>query len=342
MLLHSKRTRHKRLGKWFTDTCVKRLVSKDVNSENTGAQGGFLVPPELQVGIDEFLAEENFFFNHATMQPMASKELNLPTIDPTTGASGLSPLAGGFTFTWVAGDSAAPTETELQFANLKLVARDLSGYSFISNQLVDDGGEPLGAYLETCIGRALDFILTFAFFNGLGTAAKQPLGLIYGPGTAVVTRNTTVVIKDADVQAMPKKLLPACWPHACWVVNPIAGAMLGTLTGFQPNTYMEEMGTGLMGALYGRPVYTSETLPLTTVATANRGDIVLFDPRCYVVGQRQEIEIAWTKDFPAAYLKNQSVVRVWWRGDGQPLFQSTFTTADGSTGMSTAVVLDNK
>lgn len=324
------RTRRKELGDWFRKALV---VRKDVNSEATGAQGGFLVPPQWRVGIDELIAECSFFHRHATLVPMTGVELNVPTVDPAAAASGGSPLFGGFTMYWQGiNDYAAPTASNPLFEDAVIVACNLGGFGYVSNQLIDDGGEALGAYLETIVARATAFYVTKACFVGDGM--EQPVGVVNSPGSAVVARTGAGALVAGDFSNMQKKLLPACYPHAKWCVSPGAYSQMSGLTGFFPIMTDEE---GMVGWYRGFPVFVTEALP----ALGTKGDVVLLDPRLFALGERQEIEVAWAKDGPVgAFAANQSTLRAWWRGGGALTWRTTGTAANGETGVSPCVVLD--
>lgn len=327
MIPLTKKARHQRLAKWFLAACV----TKDLH-ENNGANGGFLVPPELALGMDELIQEENWFLRHATVFPVNGVELRVPIPDVTQGATNVSPLFGGFQMYWIK-DGVAPTESEAQFTMARMKTRNLAGFGYISNQLIDDGGEQLGAYLENVIARAVSFYSQLAFFIGDSTNPAQPLGLTNSPCAKKVTRNTATSVVAADIASMLLQLLPASFPHAWWCCSPGAYGQLSGLSGFFPALTDE---VGVMGTMRGLPIFVTECLP----QLGTLGDLTLVDPRYFIIAQRDEIEIAWAKDYPTAYAVNQSVLRAWWRVDGQMAWPTTATTASGLTGVSPLVLLN--
>lgn len=345
--LLDRRERHKRLGEfgrhvlWAdSDTHSHRVpeaVRKAANAESSGPTGGYTVPAGLLVGVDAAIMEESFFHKYACFQPMGSYQMAYPTADPGSAASGGSPLLGGFVMTWGT-EATESTASNPVVENALLVAKNLNGWGYVSKQLVEDGGEPLGAYLENLLAKAAAFYVTKACFNGgLGNA---PLGIVNSPASAVISRNTASDIKDADVNGMLAKLLPASHLHSWWACSPAAFGEVSGLTGFFPVLAIDEQGgfiqTHCAGSLRGRPVFVTETLP--TLGT--KGDLVLFDPRMYVLGQRGEVDIAWSGEQQTAFLANMLVLRCWYRVDGQTLWRTTATVANGATGVSPYVVLD--
>src|SRR6202023_960961 len=77
--------------------------------------------------------------------------------------------------------------------------------------------------------------------------------------------------------------------------------------------------------LLGLPVYITEKLP----PLGTKGDLMLVDPALYVIGDRQEVEIAASQH--VNFLKNQMTWRVVERIDGQPWLDKYVTLQDAST-----------
>ncbi len=73
-------------------------------------------------------------------------------------------------------------------------------------------------------------------------------------------------------------------------------------------------------------------------ALGTKGDLILLDPRYYVIGDRGTIEIAFS-DVPS-FQNNQMTLRVVARRDGQPWLDKPITLQDGATQVSPFVVLN--
>ncbi len=300
------------------------IVQKAAMSESTGATGGYLVPVELVVGIDQVVKEQSIFADLARQQPMKSLQCDMPIFDITTSHStGFSPMLAGLAMTWGPTEGTALTETEPTFATNQLVAKILSGYANISNQLLDDGGEPLGEYLENLFGYAIAWMVEQACFQGVGTT--QPLGITKCPAFKTVSRTTSSHIAYDDLALMVGAFFPECYSRAVWACNPTVLKDVAKLSAYQVQGGDGET-SGLCGRIYGRPLYATGHLPVL----GGVGDIVLFDPAMYVLGSRH-LEIDLATEVPTAWQKNQSVFRLIWRGDGQPILKGTATLADGST-----------
>lgn len=321
--------RRKSLARWCRETANPRR--KAAMAEYAGATGGYLVPPELYVGIDEKLKERKLFHKRAYHQPMGSHECWIPAFDLSAShATGASPLFAGLAPGWTTVEGQALDQSNPAFAGGKLVTRDLECYAAASNQLLDDGGEEaLGAYLEEKFYQALAWGVERACF--IGDGATMPAGVASSPATKVVTRAGSGTIAQADVANMVGALLPACFKNAVWGCSVSALAKVAALAFYSANNVRDEE-TDLCGLLFARPLYVTENLP----AVGTQGDLVLFDPTQYVLGERH-VEVTASRH--PNFLANQTVFRLWWRGDGRLLPNGLATLADGTTTTGVAVAL---
>lgn len=311
------------------------VVNKSATAlaEFTGASGGYLCPPELKVGIDQELTETELFHQHAYRQPMTSNELWVPAFDITAAhATGASPLFGGLNPVWTTLEGNALTESEPKFSGGMLKVRELECYAVASNQLVDDGGEALGTYLEHKFTEALRWAVNRACFQGDGEEA--PLGIINAGATKTVTRSGNGAIAQSDVANMVGALIPACFKRAIWACSLSAFAKISNISTYFANFPAQDNDgvTGVGGYLLSRPLYVTENLPVV----GTTGDLILFDPSLYVLGERH-IEVAASRH--VNFNVNQTVFRLWWRGDGMPLVLGNATLADGSTSAGAFVAL---
>jgi len=290
----------------------------------SGAFGGYLVPVELRYDLMTDMAEESIFRRlGATVLPMASSTLQLPLPDAqTVQAAGTSPFFGGIKMTWTP-EAATRTETEPTFRQLELHAWDLSGFAYLSKNLLDDTGAALEAYLRQLFARELAWGEDYAFFNGDGTG--KPLGILPNPGTVSVTRATATNFKPIDADKMLGRLLPSSYARSVWAMHPTVLAQLETnFAGWIPNGPL---------ILHGRPIIPTELLPVL----GTTGDVTLFDPSRYIIGDRQAVEIE-SSDTPG-WANNQMAWRILARLDGQPQVSLPITLQNASTTVSPYVVL---
>lgn len=282
---------------------------------SSGATGGYLVPQDFALVVDAGLYEASIFAANALTQPMISHEKRLPRVDITASHStGSSPLFGGLSIGWVAEGASLP-ESEPSFADVVLTSKNGVALVYVSNNLVEDGGEALASYLEFVVPQAIAWTIDYKCFRGLGT--NEPLGVLNSGALLAVTRAAANHIAQSDLADMIAALLPGCFNRAIWACHPTA---LGDVCNL--STFIVNAAGGM--SIFGRPLFITEKLP----ALGTAGDILLFDPKLYALGARSmELAVSTTVRFT----NYQTVFRFIWRGDGQPLVDGTATLADGTT-----------
>lgn len=310
---------------WF-DRVVKAClhgVEKAAMQEDSGPLGGYIVPFELANRVSELMAEESILLSLADVYPMGSATLKVSVTDVgSTAAAGKSPFFGGVSFVWTS-EAATLTESEPAFRQLDLKAWELALTLTSSNQLLEDGGLPLEEYLVKLLGKAGAWAVDYACLVGNGVG--KPLGVLNAPGAISVARAGSGHVVQADLVGMAAKLLPLSWNRAIWVLHPSVLADLFKITGWQPNQPAQ--------TIFTRPYYVTEKLP----ALGTVGDIMLFDPGAYAIGDRQQIEIAVSPH--VNFSKNQSVWRAIIRVDGRPTLDKSVTLADGAQTASAYITL---
>lgn len=316
-------------------------VTKTAMGESSGSAGGYIVPLDYTLKLMEAFAEESFVYPRANVIPMTEAEMQCPKIDVETAqAAGTAPYFGGVLFKW--GSEQAPAETEPAFRAESLKAWDLLGYAVIANPMLDDIGPAGENYLLKLFGRAAAWYAEFAFFQGTGTAAKMPLGILNAPATIVQNASAANSIVIADITKMTNKLLPYSWKNAIWATHPSCLAQIQSISQYYINIeLMDGKRQGPQcGMLCTRPLFVTDKLPaLGTGGNANKGCLVLFDPSLYAIGERQQVLIDVSEH--TLFQTQQTVYRIWLRLDGKPVLSNTITLADGSSTASGFIALSS-
>jgi HK97 family phage major capsid protein len=315
--------------------------AKAALAESSGITGGYTVPPDFYRQLLAIVAENTFIRPRAWVQPMGSATLQFPYLDITTAQSaGVSPFFGGVQMYWTE-EAQTRTETEPQFKMMELKAHELSGYSVSSNVLLQDSAFGLEKFLMTLFGQAVAWFEEYAFLQGNGVG--KPMGILNAPATissggAGGSRLNANQIQYADVATLWSKLLPASWNNAIWSFSPTCVPQLLQLKDGANRAVFISIDQGAVKAptwnLLGRPAIPTEKQP----ALGTKGDLMLYDPRFYVIGDRMQIEIAASEH--VNFLKNQMTWRVVERVDGQPWLEKAITLQDGSSQVSPFVVLN--
>jgi HK97 family phage major capsid protein len=316
--------------------------TKAALAESSGSTGGYTVPIDFARDILARAGERSFLRPCATVVPVAAREVLLPLLDVTTAQSaGVSPFLGGVQMRWTP-EAQTRTETEPQFKGLSLTPYELSGYATVSRPLLDDGlGGALNAYLTAVFGEAIAWFEEYAFLQGSGVG--QPQGILGAPASLTVSRAQANKIQYADVTGLLAKLPPSSYDSAVWAHSPSAVPQLLQLSdGSNRAVYLQAGGAPetprRRWSLLGLPAYCTEKLP----ALGTKGDLMLIDPRYYVIGDRGPapggaLEVL-ASEHPS-FLKNQVVIRIIKRCDGQPWVEKAITLQDAATQVSPFVVL---
>ncbi len=315
-------------------------VRKTALAENSGQQGGYVVPPQFMSELLTIAAEDAFIEPRARVLPMNSRTADWPMLDITTvQATGTTPYYGGILFKWQP-EASTFAETEPAFRQSTWTAWDLVGYSVASNQLLADNGIGLDALLTQMFAGALTWYKEYAFLRGFGAGSSMPLGILNAPATIVQSRTTSNRFLLADAAAMLSHLQMRSRQTACWVmhqsvipqlVQMVGGGTIGSAstTNIPGNqlAWMDHQGGAAMKLpdtfLDGLPVYFTEKMP--TLGT--KGDVSLIDWSNYVIGERLDLQVDVSPH--VNFLTNQLTWRVIARCDGKPWANSFTTDANG-------------
>lgn len=295
------------------------------------ADGGFLIPEYLRSELLRVPLEGSVVRSRARVVPMETLSVPYPTIDSTSNASSVH---GGITGYWTE-EGGTLTDSSPTFGRINLIAKKLTLYSEVPNELFQDSLATLEQFMNEAYPEALMWFEDVAFTEGDG--AGQPLGYLNAPAAVSVTKE---VGQDADtivwnnIVKAYARMLPSSMSRAVWVANNDAFPELATMA--------QSVGTGGTaiwigdggGAdappmrILGRPVIFSEKVP--TVGDA--GDINLVDFGYYLVGDRQAMQMSTSTEF--RFNTDKTAMRLIERVDGQPWIQSAITPREGSNTLS--------
>lgn len=322
------------MGSRFVSWAEEGGEQKAAMSTQTGVSGGYLVPVEFHARLMKLVSEKSIVRPRATVIPMTSRTVQIPALDVTTAPSaGDTAMLGGLVARWME-EATALNETEPNLKQIDLTNYELSGYSKVSNALLTDSAVGLEAFLMQIFSRAIAWYEDYGFLRGNGVA--KPLGVQSWAGLIQVSRNTASQFKLADVASLYARLLPGGDASTvCWVVHPTVLAQLVQLTGGS-NVLMlagQNLGGAMTMSMLGYPIAVSEKVP----ALGSANDVTLCDFQRYLIGDRQQVEIAFSEH--VAFLTNQSVWRFVSRVGGMPWLRDKVTLADATSTLSPFVSL---
>jgi HK97 family phage major capsid protein len=309
-------------------------------SERVPSEGGFLVPETLRSEILALVLEDAVMRPEATVIPMDSLRVPLPSIDDT---SHTSTVFGGVAAEWTA-EGAALTITAPKFGRVVLQASKLTAFTQIPNELLQDSVSPMDVWFNTFFPQAVSFFEDYAFL--MGTGIDEPEGLLSCPGAVTVPATTAGKIALTDVIAMLVRLWPPSLKRARWVCSPDAfGQLLGMglivgstaiappamLGGMQAIEMPANLQTdGMTFKMLGIPGRVSEKLPYPDASAGAQPDgaLALYDPTGYLIGDRQAMQVASSAEY--SFANDEVSYRITQRLDGRGWQRSALTPANGS------------
>ena len=303
--------------------------------ENIGASGGFLVPTEFYAQLMSVDPESQIVRSRATKIRMRRRQVDIPVLNQAGTTAGIPHWFGGMQFYWTE-EAGLKTETNASFKKVSLVAHKLTGYTEVSDELLDDSAISLGDFFNSSLGFAggISWLEDYAFLRGTG--AGQPLGVINAGATITVPRQAVgTPVQYLDLINMMESFLPSA--RGVWVVNQSVFSNLMTMQDpsgeyiWQPN-----FQASVPGMLWGMPVIFTEKTP----TVGNAGDVLLADFRYYLIGDRQATTIESTNQYRWQY--DLTSWRAVHRVDGQPWLSAPITLQDGTLTVSPFVILGAK
>ena len=301
-------------------------VSKAL-SESVDTAGGYLVPEEFKAIMIMYDMEQTAVWGRATVWPMVGEKIAFPKLlqDPDVESSTFDHFAG-VSFGWTDEGENKP-EVQPNFGLLEMIVHELSGYTEITNILLDDSVINLLNYLTRIFREAWYWYTDKSFLRGTG--AKQPLGILNDSSALVVPRITTGTVTLDDLLNMDARLPAIFDDGAVWFyTKQIRNALRGMKTSTGEYVLLEfytDIANGPQTSILGHPaVLCDGKLP----GMGSFGDIVLGDWKNYYIGFREDFVMDSSRHFQ--FRKNRTALRCAGRVDGQAAIPQAFVLLDDS------------
>lgn len=311
------------------DAKAKLAQIRNDYSSQIPADGGYLIPERLRSQLLSVALEMAIVRSRAMVVPMDSLTVPFPTIDSTSNASN---VFGGIEANWTE-ESADLEESQARFGRVDLVAKTLTAYTEVPNQLLQDSIISLAAFIDQKFPEALAFFEDVAFFDGTGVG--EPLGFLRAPAAVSIAAEsgqpaTTIVWEN--IVKMFARMLPTSLGRAEWICHidtfpELATMALSVGTGGSA-IWLNSGSEGPPATILGRPVKLTEKAK--TVGTA--GDVNFVDFGYYLIGDRQAMTAMSSEHFK--FKNNRTAYRIIQRVDGRPWIQSAITPNQGSNTLS--------
>ncbi|MFD8075815.1 phage major capsid protein [Streptomyces sp. NPDC059718] len=303
------------------------------------SDGGFLIPEFLRSELLRVSLEQSVVRSRARVVPMESLTVPYPMIDSTSNASSVH---GGIVGYWTE-EGGALTDSSPKFGRIELIAKKLTLYSEIPNELFQDSIISLEQFMSESYPEALAWFEDVAFTDGNGVG--MPKGYLNAEAAITVNKESGQAASTLLWENIVKcysRMLPASIGRAVWVAHidtfpELATMALSVGTGGSAVWIGNGDGAGAPPVtILGRPVVWTEKV--SSVGTA--GDINFVDFGYYLIGDRQAMQSATSTEFK--FGNDKTAMRVIERVDGQPWIKSAITPRKGANTLSPFVKVQTR
>lgn len=331
-------------------------------NEGTGADGGYLVPPEYADGIIDLVRGESVLYPQARKVPISGNRLiemylaESSRKDPSSGSR-----HGGVLAYWK-GEADQYDAVKAQFGERTTNLQKLTAYCPVTEELLEDY-PAMEATINDLVGREFAFKADDAMLNGTGNL--MPLGILAtNSGTPAQNNGALVTIDKESGQTaktlmfeniikMYNALIAQNRSNAAWYINQDLEILLMQLT--MPTGSIKSTGDSAVEKIVGQsgaPVYLPAgaygnaearlfNLPVRPIeqcgALGEKGDIVLMDASQYLWIERTGITRQSSMHVRFDY--DETVFKFTWRAGGRPDWMNKIEAYKGTTARSPYVCL---
>ena len=325
-----------RLAKYLSGSVQEKAITG--LGELVDSDGGVLVPPEFRAELLQKTYETALVANRCRRLPVSVNALRINYIAESSRADGSR--SGGIRGYWGA-EAGTMTPSAASFGQLQLTLNKLYAVIYATDELLSDSIVTLNEMVNTMVAQELAVVLDEAIINGTG--AGQPLGIVAGPSTISVAKETgqlAATIVSENILNMFRRLYARSRNSAVWFV---AQDTMGQL--YQMSLPVGT-GGGLTfmppGGLSGKPYATLMGLPISEIEQCQTlgtvGDIILADMSQYLLAEHSLGMLSATS-IHLRFLQGEQIFRFSIRVDGQPWWKSALTPMHGSVTVSPFVTL---
>lgn len=323
---------------------VKKLLNAATTygNEGTGADGGFLVPPEFSRQLWQKVEAEENLMNRCTPLTPAGNSMSVPKDETTPWGT------AGVRVYW----EAEAAQANASKAALELVTQRLYKLFALvpaSDELLEDASG-YESFIQAIVPGRMAATINTAIVDGTG--AGRPLGILKAPSLISVAKQTsqpadTVWMKN--IENMWARMYAPWRRNSIWLINqdiePSLGGMAFQAVGASsdlPGTsavpaYLPPGGlsNSPYGTLKGRPV-----VPVQACKTiGDQGDIILVDLTQYWI-LRKASGLKTDTSMHLYFDQALTAFRFIFRINGQPMWSSPITPQNSANTLSWAVTLD--
>lgn len=308
-------------------------------NESSGADGGFLVPPQYSNEIMSVIDGTESLFNRVRQIPVAGNTFMFPVSEETAhGTTGVQ--------SYWDGEADTITQTKPVFQNREIKLNRLTALVPVTEEALEDANA-LGAWVQMMAGERMAFKVSDAVMNGNGVG--MPLGILNAACLVTVAKETSQpasTVYAENVLKMYSRMPAKNRQRAVWVINQDVEPLLPQMSVKIKNVagsenvggiavYMPPGGlTGSQyGTLLGRPIVMTESAP----ALSSAGDVTLCDFSEYLAITKGAVKAEQSMHF--WFDQNLRAFRFVLRVGGMPWLSAAMARKNGSNTLSHFVAL---
>lgn len=304
----------------------------DEQSGASNPHGGFLIPTVMRPEVLSIQPEDDPTAARVTEIPMEAKHIELPYLVDKNHSSS---YVGGQKWMRQA-ETQAAASSRSEYGLLSLVATDLTGLTFASDQLLQDSPISIAALIESNYSRGLGPTLFEEKIRGTGLG--EFLGVLNAPCTITVAKESgqaADTINGTNIRKMRQR----AWRYgqAVWIANhdamlQIMAAHIG-LTNDDQQLFKAGAGPNGEDLLDGRPIFFTEHAS----TLGDKGDLICGVWSEYLVGTRGAPDMATSMH--VRFVEKEQAFRMSVRNDGKPWWATALTPKNGANTLSPFVTL---
>jgi HK97 family phage major capsid protein len=302
------------------------------------SDGGFLLEAETTSGLWQRAYDQGELLRRTFKVPIGenASSVKINGIDETSRATGSR--WGGVRAYWLA-EAGSLTGSRPRFKQLEYAPKKLAVLVYATDEMLRNPAT-LEGVVNQVVPQEIAWMSEDAIIRGDG--AGKPLGILGSaaliPVAAEANQGAATIVSE-NISKMWARMWARSRANALWLVNQDIEPQLDMLTmqvgvGGVP-TYMPPGGLSEApyGRLKGRPVMPMEYC--STLGTI--GDIILADLNQYAISDRGSIKAA--SSIHVQFLTDETAFRFIYEIDGQSLWSTALTPANGTNTLSPFVAL---
>lgn len=288
---------------------IEAILNEKALVEGTDSAGGYLVPEEFRAEVVRMAEDYGIIRKLARVIPMKRDTLNLPKVTASV------------TVYWP-GEAVAGTASQPTLGQVQLLAKTCVGLSVLSNELLEDADVDT---IDLLVELFAEAIAGEEDSQGLVGSGSPFTGILNTSGVNIATMgagDTAFSNLDADdLRDMISRLKPLALAGAGFIMHRSVWGIVQKLKENSQHiasfsnplvTGDASKGTGVVGYIWGYPVYLSEKMPSTSAADTK---FIIFGNLKYLYfGDRKQMSLKVSEEATVGstntFESNMSAVRI--------------------------------